>query len=167
MEKLKSEAVETLPLMMPVFFFSQPPLPSSPPLVTTFTWQVKPEETPQAGDAGGQCGTGSTTAGGSIGDPTEAKGTPKRLHVSNIPFRFRDPDLRQMFGVRSWEQSCPVLFNLRKSIWRLTISVNYCLLMQLWCLNLDWFVALYCWSSIFFSAYLLVCSNLERSWMWR
>lgn len=32
-------------------------------------------------------------------DPSEAKGTPKRLHVSNIPFRFRDPDLRQMFGV--------------------------------------------------------------------
>lgn len=25
---------------------------------------------------------------------------PKRLHVSNIPFRFRDPDLRNMFGVR-------------------------------------------------------------------
>lgn len=25
---------------------------------------------------------------------------PKRLHVSNIPFRFRDPDLRQLFGVR-------------------------------------------------------------------
>ena len=24
---------------------------------------------------------------------------PKRLHVSNIPFRFRDPDLRQLFGV--------------------------------------------------------------------
>ena len=24
---------------------------------------------------------------------------PKRLHVSNIPFRFRDNDLRQMFGV--------------------------------------------------------------------
>lgn len=38
-----------------------------------------------------QCGTG---------DPKEAKGSPKRLHVSNIPFRFRDPDLRQMFGVR-------------------------------------------------------------------
>nr|XP_033815752.1 RNA binding protein fox-1 homolog 3 isoform X3 [Geotrypetes seraphini] len=26
---------------------------------------------------------------------------PKRLHVSNIPFRFRDPDLRQMFGVNN------------------------------------------------------------------
>ncbi|XP_077804217.1 RNA binding protein fox-1 homolog 2 isoform X47 [Macaca mulatta] len=29
---------------------------------------------------------------------SESKSTPKRLHVSNIPFRFRDPDLRQMFG---------------------------------------------------------------------
>uniref|UniRef100_A0A3B3SE69 RNA binding fox-1 homolog 3 n=1 Tax=Paramormyrops kingsleyae TaxID=1676925 RepID=A0A3B3SE69_9TELE len=29
------------------------------------------------------------------------KQQPKRLHVSNIPFRFRDPDLRQMFGVRT------------------------------------------------------------------
>lgn len=25
--------------------------------------------------------------------------TQKRLHVSNIPFRFREPDLRAMFGV--------------------------------------------------------------------
>lgn len=25
--------------------------------------------------------------------------TPKRLHVSNIPFRFREPDLRQLFYV--------------------------------------------------------------------
>ena len=30
--------------------------------------------------------------------------TPKRLHVSNIPFRFRDPDLRSLFGVRKQEQ---------------------------------------------------------------
>uniref|UniRef100_A0A673VD33 RNA binding fox-1 homolog 3 n=1 Tax=Suricata suricatta TaxID=37032 RepID=A0A673VD33_SURSU len=33
-------------------------------------------------------------------DHTE-KQQPKRLHVSNIPFRFRDPDLRQMFGVNN------------------------------------------------------------------
>ncbi|KAJ8786624.1 hypothetical protein J1605_006113 [Eschrichtius robustus] len=32
---------------------------------------------------------------------TENKSQPKRLHVSNIPFRFRDPDLRQMFGGRT------------------------------------------------------------------
>lgn len=28
-----------------------------------------------------------------------SRAQPKRLHVSNIPFRFRDPDLRQLFGV--------------------------------------------------------------------
>ncbi|XP_049313668.1 uncharacterized protein LOC105232786 isoform X4 [Bactrocera dorsalis] len=28
----------------------------------------------------------------------DSKNQPKRLHVSNIPFRFRDPDLRAMFG---------------------------------------------------------------------
>lgn len=40
-------------------------------------------------------------------DPTE-KQQPKRLHVSNIPFRFRDPDLRQMFGVSVYGASiCP------------------------------------------------------------
>ena len=40
-------------------------------------------------------------------DPTE-KQQPKRLHVSNIPFRFRDPDLRQMFGVSVCDPSiCP------------------------------------------------------------
>ena len=31
----------------------------------------------------------------------QPENTPKRLHVSNIPFRFRDPDLRNMFGVRN------------------------------------------------------------------
>lgn len=29
----------------------------------------------------------------------DSRSQPKRLHVSNIPFRFRDPDLRAMFGV--------------------------------------------------------------------
>ena len=32
-------------------------------------------------------------------ESSDCKAPPKRLHVSNIPFRFRDPDLRQMFGV--------------------------------------------------------------------
>lgn len=31
--------------------------------------------------------------------PVSQASQPKRLHVSNIPFRFRDPDLRNMFGV--------------------------------------------------------------------
>lgn len=29
----------------------------------------------------------------------EILGLPKRLHISNIPFRFREPDIRQLFGV--------------------------------------------------------------------
>lgn len=69
---------------------------------------------------------------------TDLKGQPKRLHVSNIPFRFRDPDLRAMFGVSRQssssssclfasfffahtllylhvdEDACPVLYNADK-----------------------------------------------------
>ena len=29
-------------------------------------------------------------------------GSPKRLHISNIPFRFRESDLRQLLGVISF-----------------------------------------------------------------
>ncbi|XP_062263761.1 RNA binding protein fox-1 homolog 2-like isoform X1 [Platichthys flesus] len=67
------------------------------------------------GEAGVQCGSGSTGAGGSIDDPSEAKGTPKRLHVSNIPFRFRDPDLRQMFGQYGKILDVEIIFNERGS----------------------------------------------------
>lgn len=45
----------------------------------------------------------SVSSGGGAGNVSDEEGAskaqPKRLHVSNIPFRFRDPDLRQMFGV--------------------------------------------------------------------
>ncbi|KAK2833836.1 hypothetical protein Q5P01_017725 [Channa striata] len=74
----------------------------------------KTEETSQ-GEAGVQCGTGGTGAGGSAGDSSEAKGTPKRLHVSNIPFRFRDPDLRQMFGQFGKILDVEIIFNERGS----------------------------------------------------
>lgn len=37
--------------------------------------------------------------------PVSQASQPKRLHVSNIPFRFRDPDLRNMFGVRNYYTS--------------------------------------------------------------
>ncbi|XP_064856761.1 LOW QUALITY PROTEIN: RNA binding protein fox-1 homolog 2-like [Oncorhynchus nerka] len=43
------------------------------------------------------------------------KGTPKRLHVSNIPFRFRDPDLRQMFGQFGKILDVEIIFNERGS----------------------------------------------------
>ncbi|XP_069005561.1 RNA binding protein fox-1 homolog 2-like isoform X2 [Embiotoca jacksoni] len=74
----------------------------------------KAEETSQ-GEAVVQCGSGGTGAGGSAGDSAEAKGTPKRLHVSNIPFRFRDPDLRQMFGQFGKILDVEIIFNERGS----------------------------------------------------
>nr|XP_006816992.1 PREDICTED: RNA binding protein fox-1 homolog 3-like isoform X4 [Saccoglossus kowalevskii] len=42
-------------------------------------------------------------------------GEPKRLHVSNIPFRFRDPDLRQMFGQFGPILDVEIIFNERGS----------------------------------------------------
>uniref|UniRef100_A0A3P9K8F7 RNA binding protein fox-1 homolog 2 n=1 Tax=Oryzias latipes TaxID=8090 RepID=A0A3P9K8F7_ORYLA len=73
---------------------------------------AKTEEVPQ-GEPGVQCAAGG--AGGSAGDSSEAKGTPKRLHVSNIPFRFRDPDLRQMFGQFGKILDVEIIFNERGS----------------------------------------------------
>ncbi|KAL0985177.1 hypothetical protein UPYG_G00153780 [Umbra pygmaea] len=43
------------------------------------------------------------------------KAQPKRLHVSNIPFRFRDPDLRQMFGQFGKILDVEIIFNERGS----------------------------------------------------
>ncbi|XP_034045271.1 RNA binding protein fox-1 homolog 2-like isoform X2 [Thalassophryne amazonica] len=64
----------------------------------------------------GQPGIGSGGGGGgSSGDDSDAKGTPKRLHVSNIPFRFRDPDLRQMFGQFGKILDVEIIFNERGS----------------------------------------------------
>ncbi|CAM9402396.1 unnamed protein product [Lampetra planeri] len=45
----------------------------------------------------------------------QSGGTPKRLHISNIPFRFRDPDLRQMFGQFGKILDVEIIFNERGS----------------------------------------------------
>jgi RNA recognition motif-containing protein len=39
----------------------------------------------------------------------------KRLHISNIPFRFRDPDLRQLFGRFGQILDVEIIFNERGS----------------------------------------------------
>ncbi|XP_076826689.1 RNA binding protein fox-1 homolog 1-like isoform X2 [Brachyhypopomus gauderio] len=61
----------------------------------------------------------SVTAGGGAGSGGEEEGSgkaqPKRLHVSNIPFRFRDPDLRQMFGQFGKILDVEIIFNERGS----------------------------------------------------
>ncbi|CAH0556642.1 unnamed protein product [Brassicogethes aeneus] len=48
-----------------------------------------------------------------LNDPV--KNPPKRLHVSNIPFRFRDPDLRAMFGQFGAILDVEIIFNERGS----------------------------------------------------
>uniref|UniRef100_A0A3Q4GT25 RNA binding protein fox-1 homolog 3 n=3 Tax=Pseudocrenilabrinae TaxID=318546 RepID=A0A3Q4GT25_NEOBR len=72
----------------------------------------------------------TTTAPVSTDDVTQTEGSqqlqlqhsdssekqqPKRLHVSNIPFRFRDPDLRQMFGQFGKILDVEIIFNERGS----------------------------------------------------
>ncbi|TRY66697.1 hypothetical protein DNTS_011625 [Danionella cerebrum] len=80
-------------------------LPLSP-----FEFVQLSEVSPQAE---GQCMTMTVLSGSE--DPSDAKGTPKRLHVSNIPFRFRDPDLRQMFGQYGKILDVEIIFNERGS----------------------------------------------------
>ncbi|XP_064115937.1 RNA binding protein fox-1 homolog 1-like isoform X17 [Macrobrachium nipponense] len=58
---------------------------------------------------------GDGAANGQPGTPAPAKEQPKRLHVSNIPFRFRDPDLRNMFGKFGTILDVEIIFNERGS----------------------------------------------------
>ncbi|KAM7386255.1 hypothetical protein PAMA_009069 [Pampus argenteus] len=48
-------------------------------------------------------------------ESTDSKAQPKRLHVSNIPFRFRDSDLRQIFGQFGKILDVEIIFNERGS----------------------------------------------------
>ncbi|XP_078286619.1 RNA binding protein fox-1 homolog 2-like isoform X2 [Rhinoraja longicauda] len=64
--------------------------------------------TDEAAQTDGQQQTQST-------ESSESKPIPKRLHVSNIPFRFRDPDLRQMFGQFGKIIDVEIIFNERGS----------------------------------------------------
>jgi len=61
------------------------------------------------------CQIPTTTTSGSVVVPENKDNTPKRLHVSNIPFRFRDPDLRQMFGKFGPILDVEIIFNERGS----------------------------------------------------
>ncbi|KAM7134489.1 LOW QUALITY PROTEIN: RNA binding protein fox-1 homolog 1-like [Macrochelys suwanniensis] len=55
------------------------------------------------------------TPDGREAESEDGKSQPKRLHVSNIPFRFRDPDLRQMFGQFGKILDVEIIFNERGS----------------------------------------------------
>ncbi|CAL8270537.1 unnamed protein product, partial [Lota lota] len=74
-------------------------------------------------DSAGQTVAGTTTQTQDVSpsdhqmasESSDCKTQPKRLHVSNIPFRFRDPDLRQMFGQFGKILDVEIIFNERGS----------------------------------------------------
>lgn len=77
----------------------QPKLAQSPPNSTNY-----PPSTTGDGYGNGLSATptsGLGSGGGATGDLKSLlpQGAPKRLHVSNIPFRFREAELRQLFYV--------------------------------------------------------------------
>lgn len=85
-------------LLFHVLAFS-PPLP--PPPVFIRSHCQEDALVPVTSDSQSLSVSVSSVGGAGSGSDEEGSGKaqPKRLHVSNIPFRFRDPDLRQMFGV--------------------------------------------------------------------
>ncbi|XP_067013428.1 RNA binding protein fox-1 homolog 2 isoform X6 [Anabrus simplex] len=91
--------------------------PFSPPTVTpngieqqTVSIQTEPEADPPATQGAPPVAVSTVAIPGEAG-----KNQPKRLHVSNIPFRFRDPDLRTMFGQFGAILDVEIIFNERGS----------------------------------------------------
>lgn len=68
-------------------------------------------------DSGHAGGPTSTSDEDKKSKPESEKATPelKRLHVSNIPFRFREPDLRTMFEKFGKVNEVEIIFNERGS----------------------------------------------------
>ncbi|VDK48177.1 unnamed protein product [Anisakis simplex] len=62
-----------------------------------------------------QSGANALTTPDPSTSANSADGAPKRLHVSNIPFRFRDPDLRAMFEKYGPVTDVEIIFNERGS----------------------------------------------------
>nr|XP_057940265.1 RNA binding protein fox-1 homolog 1-like isoform X2 [Doryrhamphus excisus] len=94
--------------------YQGPQLEGAEPLAPSNTEEALAPVTsdPQALSASATSGGG---AGSASDDEGSAKVQPKRLHVSNIPFRFRDPDLRQMFGQFGKILDVEIIFNERGS----------------------------------------------------
>ncbi|XP_060724746.1 RNA binding protein fox-1 homolog 2 isoform X2 [Tachysurus vachellii] len=85
---------------------------TNPPSATSTLNTQLSDGSPQAE---GQCVSGGGSGVSGAEDSADGKVTPKRLHVSNIPFRFRDPDLRQMFGQFGKILDVEIIFNERGS----------------------------------------------------
>ncbi|XP_022084758.1 RNA binding protein fox-1 homolog 3-like isoform X4 [Acanthaster planci] len=106
--------------------YSQPQ-PSGEGAAVGFVQGPPPVSGEQAGatptfSQGEQAQTSQAPPSGEVGQATvpalpaaKPGETPKRLHVSNIPFRFRDPDLRVLFGPFGPIIDVEIIFNERGS----------------------------------------------------
>ncbi|RZC40738.1 RNA binding protein fox-1 -like protein 3, partial [Asbolus verrucosus] len=90
------------------------------PALTQNQQAYKCEQQPQEAETNGTVAPPTSEASDTNTSGTPAaidpsKNQPKRLHVSNIPFRFRDPDLRAMFGQFGPILDVEIIFNERGS----------------------------------------------------
>ncbi|XP_039249560.1 uncharacterized protein LOC120327188 isoform X2 [Styela clava] len=85
---------------------AMPSLPGNAQVISTAASTTG--ETPGATTSSASDGSVASHAG-------DSSGQSKRLHVSNIPFRFRDPDLRNMFGKYGNIADVEIIFNERGS----------------------------------------------------
>ncbi|XP_068903700.1 RNA binding protein fox-1 homolog 3 isoform X2 [Tenebrio molitor] len=90
------------------------------PAMTQNQQPYKCEQQPQETETNGTVAppTSEASETNTSGTPAAidpSKNQPKRLHVSNIPFRFRDPDLRAMFGQFGPILDVEIIFNERGS----------------------------------------------------
>lgn len=77
--------------------------------------QTQTDLEPEVSGSNVQVSTGSVALTTTAVTDASKTNQPKRLHVSNIPFRFRDPDLRQLFGQYGLILDVEIIFNERGS----------------------------------------------------
>ncbi|XP_023234665.1 RNA binding protein fox-1 homolog 2-like isoform X1 [Centruroides sculpturatus] len=90
--------------------------PFTVPIVTSngVEQQTQTDLEPEINISTGTQGQASTQTTAAVTEVSKSN-QPKRLHVSNIPFRFRDPDLRQLFGQFGPILDVEIIFNERGS----------------------------------------------------
>ncbi|XP_077382713.1 RNA binding protein fox-1 homolog 1-like [Festucalex cinctus] len=95
--------------------YQGPQLEGAEPLASATTEEALAPVTSDPQALSASVTTGGGGGGSGSDDEGSGKAQPKRLHVSNIPFRFRDPDLRQMFGQFGKILDVEIIFNERGS----------------------------------------------------
>ncbi|KAI5641811.1 RNA recognition motif domain-containing protein [Phthorimaea operculella] len=110
---VKAEAGGPQAPPQPPLVKSEGPPPPAPLPPANFSPQPPPPQPHQPNSVENQ--NNNSQSEGESNDESTPGSQPKRLHVSNIPFRFRDPDLRNMFGQYGTILDVEIIFNERGS----------------------------------------------------